>query len=111
MSAKSHRIEVRNRGGQIVTAAADRPLLETLEAAGLSLPFGCRYGACVTCAAFLVAGAVDYRGARAVGLRREQHRQGYILLCVARPRSDCVLDVGVQRGLYRNPFAARRPCT
>lgn len=106
--AAVHRIEIRNRGGRIVTAAEDRPLLTTLEAAGLSLPFGCRYGACATCAAFLVSGSVDYRGARAVGLRREQHRQGYILLCVARPRTDCVIEVGVQKGLYRNPFMGRQ---
>ena len=31
---------------------------------------------------------------------------GYVLLCVARPRSDCTLDVGVESHdkLYRNPF-------
>lgn len=107
MGAGVHRIEIRNRGGQVVPAAEDRPLLETLEAAGLDLPFGCRYGACATCAAFLVAGSVDHSGARAFALRPEQRERGYILLCVARPRSDCVLDVGVQKGLYRNPFAGR----
>jgi ferredoxin len=102
-----HRIELRNRGGQVVDAMEDPTLLESLEAAGERVPFACRFGACATCAATLVEGKVDYRGARAVALRTGQHKRGYILTCVAHPRSDCVLEVGVQKGLYRNPFAGR----
>ena len=37
-----------------------------------------------------------------------QHQQaGYILLCVAQPKTDCVIDAGVEShdDLYRNPFA------
>mgnify|MGYP007000440850 len=32
---------------------------------------------------------------------------GYILLCVAKPREDCVLEVGVEShdNLYQNPFS------
>lgn len=102
-----HRIELRNRGGRIVEASEEFTLLESLEAAGEHVPFACRYGACVTCVASMIEGKVDYRGARAVALRTRQHEQGYILTCVAHPRTDCVLEVGVQKGLYRNPFASR----
>ena len=33
---------------------------------------------------------------------------GYVLLCIARPLSDCSFDVGVESHdrLYRNPFAS-----
>lgn len=102
------RVELRNRGGRVIDAQADRSLLESLEMAGEAVPFACRYGACATCAATLLAGKVDYHGARAVALRTEQHQQGYILTCVAHPRTDCVLEVGVQKRMYRNPFATQQ---
>ncbi len=44
----------------------------------------------------------------AVALNNKQLRDGYVLLCVARPKGDCTLDVGVDSHdtLYRNPFAS-----
>ena len=42
-------------------------------------------------------------------IQRSDNRQindGYVILCVARPMSDCTLEVGVESHdkLYRNPF-------
>ena len=72
----------------------------------MSLPYGCKYGGCISCAAKLLSGEVDQRAA--VALNNRQLRDGYILLCVARPLTDCTLDVGVESHdkLYRNPFAS-----
>ena len=97
-------ITLANRNGQSVAVAADRPLLETLEAHGVLLPYGCRYGGCISCAAKLLAGNVDQSTGTA--LNRHQISDGYVLLCVAQPRSDCVLEIGVESHdkLYRNPF-------
>ena len=82
----------------------DEAILDAAEAAGIALPVACRYGGCITCAAKLLAGRVVQPGATA--LNRRQSRAGYVLLCVARPRSDCAVEVGVEshRTLYRNPF-------
>jgi ferredoxin len=102
-------IEVRNRGRQVVRVAEDRFLLHALEDAGMRLPFGCRFGACLSCAASLVEGRVDHSHGRAFALREHDEREGYVLLCVSQPRSDCVIDVGVRRELYHNPFRERRP--
>ncbi|MGI9450862.1 MAG: 2Fe-2S iron-sulfur cluster-binding protein, partial [Geminicoccaceae bacterium] len=43
----------------------------------------------------------------ATALNKRQAKAGYILLCVARPTTDCVIDAGVESHdeLYRNPFA------
>jgi len=105
-SAKSGRftITLANQGGQSVTVSGNRPLLDSLEAHGVSLPYGCRYGGCISCAAKLLAGEVDQSAG--VALNRRQINHGYVLLCVARPKSDCTLDVGVESHdtLYRNPF-------
>ena len=71
---------------------------------GLQLPIGCNYGGCITCAAKLISGSVKQPGATA--LNKRQSKAGYILLCVAKPTSDCVIEEGVESHgeLYQNPF-------
>ena len=73
-------------------------------AVGLQLPIGCQYGGCISCAAKLISGKVKQPGATA--LNKRQSRAGYILLCVARPTTDCVIEEGVESHgeLYQNPF-------
>ena len=97
-------ITLANQAGQWFEVDDDEPLLDTLERHGVSLPYGCRYGGCISCAAKLLEGVVDQSDG--VALNGRQLRDGYVLLCVARPRSDCRLDVGVESHdkLYRNPF-------
>ncbi len=102
--ASRHRITLANRDGLSYEVDDGSPLLEALESHGVSLPYGCRYGGCISCAAKLLDGEVDQ--SEGVALNGRQMRDGYVLLCVARPRSDCTLDVGVESHdkLYRNPF-------
>lgn len=100
----TYRVEVRNRGRRVVEASGEEPLLDALEAAGLRLPYGCRYGVCITCAARLLDGTVDQ--SEGTALKPAQKAAGYVLLCITRPRSDCVLEVGAacQQELFTNPF-------
>lgn len=107
----TYTVIVRNRDGRVVPVSQDEFLLEALETAGLLLPYGCRFGACLTCAASLIEGRVDQSGGRAFALRARQQEEGYVLLCVARPLTDCVIDVGTRRDLYSNPFKStdKRP--
>jgi ferredoxin len=97
-------ITVANHGGGSFEVDAGRPLLDTLEELGVDLPYGCRYGGCITCAAKVIAGEVDQ--SEQVALNNRQINNGYAVLCVARPTSDCTLEVGVDSHdkLYRNPF-------
>lgn len=101
-----YRVTLRNRGNASVMVDADGPILDALEAAGFVVPYGCRYGGCITCAARKLAGSV--RQPNGTALNKRQSGLGYVLLCVARPRQDCVFDVGVESHdeLYVNPFAA-----
>jgi ferredoxin len=98
-------ITLANRGGASFRVDRRKPLLDALEAQGMSLPYGCRYGGCISCAAKLLSGEIDQRAG--VALNRRQLADGYVLLCIARPLTDCTLDVGVESHdrLYRNPFA------
>ena len=100
----THIITLANREGATIAVEARRRLLDTLREQGVDLPYGCKYGGCVTCAAKLVSGEVDQR--RQTALNNRQLAHGYVLLCVARALSDCTLEIGVESHdkLYRNPF-------
>ena len=97
-------ITLANQGGRSFEVDGCKPLLNTLEDQGVVLPYGCRYGGCISCAAKLLRGEVDQ--SEGVALNGRQMASGYVLLCVARPKSDCTLEVGVESHdkLYRNPF-------
>jgi len=101
---KRFTITLANQGGQSYEVDGNEPLLQTLEGHGVVLPYGCRYGGCISCAAKLLSG--DVNQSAGVALNGRQIADGYVLLCVARPQSDCTLDVGVESHdkLYRNPF-------
>lgn len=104
MTNKSYQIELRNSGVTLVVSERQSIYQAALDA-DVQLPIGCNYGGCITCAAKLVSGSVRQPGATA--LNKRQSQAGYILLCVARPTSDCTVEDGVQSHdqLYQNPFS------
>ena len=104
MVVKLFKVEISNRGGISYQVEHKRPLLDSLREKGVDLPYGCKYGGCITCAAKLIDGKVNQR--RQLALNNRQINDGYIILCVARPKSNLVLEVGVESHdkLYRNPF-------
>ena len=104
MAVKIFKVEISNRRGKSYNVEDKRPLLDSLKEQGVDLPYGCKYGGCITCAAKLVYGEVDQR--RQVALNNRQINDGYIILCVARPLSNLILEIGVESHdkLYRNPF-------
>ena len=97
-------ITLANRGGATYKVARNKPLLVSLQEQGVDLPYGCRYGGCITCAAKLLEGSVNQSAQ--VALNNRQIKNGYVVLCVARPTSDCTFEIGVESHdkLYRNPF-------
>ncbi len=97
-------ITIANRDNATFTVSTRSPLLDSLREQGVDLPYGCQYGGCITCAAKLISGEVDQR--RQVALNNRQINNGYVILCVARPLTDCTFEIGVESHdkLYRNPF-------
>ena len=87
-----------------VEVNSEQSIYDAVLETGLQLPIGCNYGGCITCAAKLISGNVKQPGATA--LNKRQSKAGYILLCVAKPTSDCVVEEGVESHgeLYQNPF-------
>lgn len=103
-----YQVTLANRGGPSFAVADDEQILAALERAGVVLPVACRYGGCVTCAAKLLSGAVDQ--SEGVALKPRQIDAGYVLLCIAKPRADCVFEVGAESHdeLFQNPFRRKR---
>lgn len=105
MAIEARTITLANRNGASYRVDRRKPLLDSLRDQGVDLPFGCKYGGCITCAAKLIDGEIDQRAQ--VALNNRQLSDGYVILCVARPVTDCTLEIGVESHdrLYRNPFA------
>ena len=99
-----NKITIANRNNTIFEVKGTKPLLLELRSQGLDLPYGCQYGGCITCAAKLINGEVDQRSQ--VALNNRQINNGYVILCVARAKTDCTFEIGVESHdkLYRNPF-------
>lgn len=88
-----------------ICASEDESVLDAAERTGVSLPFGCLTGACTTCTGRVLDGYIEHsRQPRA--LKPCHLDSGYALLCIAEPRTDCLIEVGVavQTDLVSNPW-------
>lgn len=101
--SKSHTVEIRHQGKvHILTVPEDQTVLEAAYAEGLDLPSSCNAGVCTTCAAQLLEGSVDQSDG--MGISSEICEQGYVLLCVAYPRSDLKIETEKEEVVYHLQF-------
>nr|WP_049986047.1 2Fe-2S iron-sulfur cluster-binding protein [Halobellus rufus] len=76
--------------GRTISVPSDKPILEAAEEAGLDLPYQCRMGVCGVCSALRVEeGETDQ--VEGMFLSGSEKEEGYVLTCVAKPRSDLKL--------------------
>ena len=105
--AAGHAVDLVRRDGTEETIAVESgaPIVDAAERARISLPYGCRYGACGTCLARVLEGEVVHLEPPR-GLKDGAREQGFVLACIATPESDCRLRVGhdVQAELMGTPW-------
>lgn len=101
--SKTHKVEIYHQGNtHTLEVPEDKAILQAAYAAGLDLPSSCNAGVCTTCAAKILEGKVDQTDG--MGVSPELQTQGYVLLCVAYPRSDLKIESGKEDELYELQF-------
>ncbi len=79
-------------GGQHFELPDDTTILAGALDAGLTLPYGCRDGACGSCKGRVLAGEVDHGKASLTALTDDERAAGMTLFCCATARSDLTIE-------------------
>lgn len=77
----------------VFTADADDNVLNAALKAGITIPYGCRNGACGSCKGDILVGSVDQGEYQPEALSEEEKMQGKALFCCCKPLTDLVIDV------------------
>jgi ferredoxin len=101
--SKTYNVEIKHQSKTYTLQVPENEtILSVAETAGLELPNSCNAGVCTTCAAQIIEGSVDQSDG--MGVSPELQKQGYVLLCVAYPRTDLKIETGKEDIVYQLQF-------
>ncbi|MEG5037183.1 2Fe-2S iron-sulfur cluster-binding protein [Microcoleus sp. AT3-D2] len=101
--SKTYTVELLHQGTTYtVEVPEDKQILRAANAVGIELPSSCNAGVCTTCAAKIIEGQVDQ--VDGMGVSPELQAEGYVLLCVAYPRSNLKIETEKEDIVYDRQF-------
>ncbi|MBD2353720.1 2Fe-2S iron-sulfur cluster binding domain-containing protein [Tolypothrix sp. FACHB-123] len=101
--SKTYTVEVIHQGeSHTLQVPENETILAVADKAGLELPSSCHAGVCTTCAGKIISGTVDQTDG--MGVSPDLQKQGYVLLCVAKPLSDIKVKTEQEDTLYQLQF-------
>lgn len=99
----SYTVQIQHKGETYtVQVSDDQKILQVACDAGIDLPSSCHAGVCTTCAAKILEGTVEQTDG--MGLSPALQQEGYVLLCVAYPRSDLKIVSEKEDEVYDRQF-------
>lgn len=102
---KTYTVEIIHQGTtHTIEVPEDKQILRAAYGAGImDLPSSCNAGVCTTCAAKIIGeGQVDQSDGMGLGV--ELQEEGYVLLCIAYPRSNLKLETEKEDEVYDRQF-------
>ncbi len=104
----TYTVEIIHQGTtHTIQVPEDQTILHAADLAGLSLPTSCGAGVCTTCAAKITnGGQVDQ--SEGMGVSPDLQAQGYVLLCIAYPRSDLKIITEQEDIVYQHQFGLNK---
>ncbi|MFB6178397.1 MAG: 2Fe-2S iron-sulfur cluster-binding protein [Halorientalis sp.] len=95
----AHEVELVHDGETIsLSVPDDEYILDAAEDEGLELPYSCRQGQCTSCVGKVQEGEIDQ--SEGTALDPMQRDDGYALLCIGYPKSDCRIETEAQDDMF-----------
>lgn len=105
----SYQVSIKPSGHTFAVADGETVLGAAIEA-GISLPYGCRNGACGACKGKVIQGQVEHGEYQQAALTETEKALGQALFCCATPQSDLVIEcreVSMESGIRPRIMPAR----